>query len=187
MSPANTQPRSAQTSASPVEARSPSEAQRGATNSKGRQHARGETGALGSGTRRPGCRSMGAGPVHTRTHPGSCVARLGCAPPSARGWRAWVGGLPLPVPVLTSQLGNPSKSAHLWPRSSSARGRGPGARGGVESGHVNQPADAPVLGWRSKTGRGRGGGGGAGSWRPDTGLRSKPTPPPPLRVSVESQ
>lgn len=77
-SPANTQPRSAQTSASPVEARNPSEAQRGTTNPKGRQHARGETGALGPA--RPGCRSMGAGPVHTRTHRGSCVARLGCLP-----------------------------------------------------------------------------------------------------------
>lgn len=115
----------------------------------------------------------------TRAPTREAASPASAAPPSARGWRAWVGGLPLPVPVLTSQLGNPSKSAHLWPRSSSARGRGPGARGGVESGHVNQPADAPVLGWRSKTGRGRGGGGGAGSWRPDTGLRSKPTPPPP--------
>lgn len=126
----------------------------------------------------------------TRAPTREAASPASAAPPSARGWRAWVGGLPLPVPVLTSQLGNPSKSAHLWPRSSSARGRGPGARGGVESGHVNQPADAPVLGWRSKTGRSRGGGGGAGSWRPDTGLRSKPTPPPPpprlRRVSVRT-
>lgn len=128
----------------------------------------------------------------TRAPTREAASPASAAPPSARGWRAWVGGLPLPVPVLTSQLGNPSKSAHLWPRSSSARGRGPGAggpgRGGEWARQSASGCPRPRLAVEDGAGqrrRRRGRQLAAGHW-PQV-QTNPPTPPPRLRrVSVRT-
>lgn len=137
-----------------MEAPSPSRAQRGTT-TKSRQRAHRETRALG---RARG--ALAAGPGHRAcayTHRPR-KPRRGLA---GLGWRSAP-----PCPGVDFRGQKSSRSAHLWPGSSSSReggGRGPGGEWARQS----------ALGWRS----GRGGAGAeeawpaAGGWRLDTGPR----------------